>query len=367
MKIPYLSLSRLHETFFPDLSENLKKSINFESLIGGDGVSNFEYLFQKYVSSKHCIGVGNGFDAIRIALIASGIKPGDDVLVSAHTCIPTWLAITSTGANIVPVDSSEDGYLVDLNKVYKKITPKTKAVVLVHIYGEPIDLAELYAFLKEKNIILIDDAAQAHGATSNREKIGSGTYSDMTAWSFYPTKNLGALGDAGAITTNNADYASRARMLRNYGSIQKNIHTLNGFNSRLDAIQGLALSLKIKKIDLLNSRRKKIVDFYLNEIKNCHIKLPTKQKKEEHAWHIFAIRCPNRKNFISHLNKNGIEPLIHYPTPPHKQQSYSDFNNHHLPNTEKISKEVLSLPIGPYLQTNELNYIVETINCYTSN
>ena len=363
MSIPFLDLASYNSRILDDLTLKFQDSVKKGQFINGEEVNLFEREFADYVNAKYCIGVGNGLDALMLSLRALEIKKDDEIIVPSNTFIATWLAISNIGAIPIPVEPCSDSYNIDPKLIEKNITKKTKAIVVVHLYGLPAEMDPILEISKRYNLKIIEDAAQAHGAVYKKQKIGS--ISDITAFSFYPGKNLGALGDGGAVTTNNLELAKKVRLLSNYGSNLKYIHELKGFNSRLDELQAAFLRIKLKNLAQDNHKRSEIAKRYLNEIKNDNIVLPKINADSIHVWHLFVIRVQNRDKYQKILNKSGIQTLIHYPIPPHKQKAFkSDFYEKHfnLKLTEKLSKQILSIPIYPSLVEKELDFIIQILN-----
>ncbi len=362
MKVPYLPLAILNgEEYCPGLSDTVLSTINSDSYILGRAVTKFESDFASYCGTKFCVGVGNGLDAISLALRAVGVGPGDEVIVPSMTFIATWLAVTQLGARAVPVDISPDDFNIDPNQLATRISKRTKAIVAVHLYGRPCRMDQLRDAIP-KGIPIIEDAAQAHGATYNGKKAGN--LGEMASFSFYPSKNLGALGDAGAITTSIPEFNEHTRLLRNYGSEEKYHHEVAGVNSRLDTIQASVLQLKLKQLDKWNETRSRLATRYLNEISNSAVRLPlASDDSVKPSWYVFPLLCENRPDFQEYLEQRGIGTIIHYPVPPHQsavyRQSYS-INN--FPVANRVADQVISIPLHPALKESEQNYIIETIN-----
>ena len=362
MRIPFLDLASYNSKILHDLTYKFKDSVKKGQFINGEEVNLFEREFADFVNANHCIGVGNGLDALILSLRALEIKKDDEVIVPSNTFIATWLAISNIGAIPIPVEPTADSYNIDPKLIEKSITQRTKAIVVVHLYGLPAEMSSILEISKKCNLKVIEDAAQAHGAVYKNQKIGS--ISDITAFSFYPGKNLGALGDGEAITTNNPELARKVRLLSNYGSDLKYIHELKGVNSRLDELQAAFLRIKLKNLAQDNQKRAEIANRYLAEIKNHDIVLPKVNSNSIHVWHLFVIRVQNRDKFQTILNKSGIQTLIHYPIPPHKQKAFkSDFyeNNFNLKLTEKLSKQILSIPLYPNLEEKNVDFIIKIL------
>jgi dTDP-4-amino-4,6-dideoxygalactose transaminase len=334
-------------------------------------VEAFEKNFASFCGSKYCIAVANGFDALKLSFMAykiyGNLKDGDEVIVPANTYIASILAVCAANLKPVFVEPDQKTFNISIIDILKKINKKTKAILAVDLYGLPADLIKIKKIAKKYNIILIEDAAQAHGAKIDGKRIGS--ISDATCFSFFPGKNIGAFGDAGAITTNNLRISKIVKSLRNYG--EENYSNLNdrkyknfykGVNSRMDEIQATILSEKLKLYYLDQKRRNYIANFYLKNIRNQKILLPSFSNNIKHAWHLFVIRTKSRNKLKNFLNKNKIQTIIHYPIPPHRQIAFKEYRKLKLKKTEQLSKEVLSLPNYPTITNNELKYIVKIIN-----
>jgi dTDP-4-amino-4,6-dideoxygalactose transaminase len=360
-KIPFLDLRAAYLELKNELDVAIIRSLETGWYIGGAEVEAFEVEYANYVGATHCIGVGNGLDALHLVLKAMGIGPGDEVIVPSNTYIATWLAVSYTGATPVPVEPDERTYNIKPALIEAAITPRTKVIIPVHLYGQPADLDPILEIAHRHKLFVLEDAAQAHGARYKGKRIGA--HGDAVAWSFYPGKNLGAMGDAGAVTTNNPKLAEKIKMLRNYGSKVKYVNEITGYNSRLDPLQAAALSVKLKYLDEWNERRKKIAAFYLKELQATSLLLPCVPDWADPVWHLFVVRTPQRDEFQKHLESNNIGTLIHYPIPPHLQKAYHYMNAFPgtYPLSETIHKEVLSLPIGPHLSMEQAKRVIQTI------
>lgn len=359
--IPFFNLEPSYQEIKKELEESVIESCRSQHYIGGKEVDRFERQFSHYVEANHCIGVGNGLSALHLALLACGIKPGDHVLVPSNTFIATWLAVSHCGAIPVPVEPDPDTHLISADLAREAITDKTRAIIPVHLYGQSADLTPIMTLAKKHQLLVIEDAAQAQGAGYQNKRIG--THSDAVAWSFYPGKNLGAFGDAGAVTTNNEDIASQVRLLGNYGSRERYHNEVIGFNSRLDPIQAAVLSVKLAKLDQWNKSRSHIARFYSKNINSPYCSTPKTPEWSTPVWHQYVIRSPYRDQLRHHLATAGIETLIHYPIPPHLQNAYkNDYANAVLPVAEQLANEILSLPIWPQLSTEQLEQITYAIN-----
>ncbi|MCW3078448.1 MAG: UDP-4-amino-4-deoxy-L-arabinoseaminotransferase [Bacteroidetes bacterium] len=362
--ITFLDLHKINKRFEEQFLQSVKEVFDSGWYILGEKNSAFEQQFASYCGSKHCIGVANGLDALIIILEAykhlGKLKTGDEVLVPANTYIASIMAITRTGLTPVLVEPNENSFLMEAEAAENKLSPKTKAIMPVHLYGQCCQMDPILLLAKNHKLLVIEDSAQAHGAFYKGKRCGN--IGDASGFSFYPGKNLGALGDAGAITTNDDLLADTIRSYRNYGSKIKYEHNSIGLNSRLDEIQASFLSVKLKHLDEDNAKRRVIADYYLKHITNPIIRLPFSHTDEGHVWHLFVVRCVERDRLQSYLKENKIQTLIHYPIPPHKQKGYAEYNSFYLPLTEKIHHEVLSLPIGPTMLIEEVSYVCEILN-----
>jgi dTDP-4-amino-4,6-dideoxygalactose transaminase len=362
MTIKFLDL---HETYI-ELKEEIDNAIALSLDSGyyilGSEVSQFELDYSKYCNVDYTIGVANGLDAIYLALLSLDIGPGDEVIVPSNTFIASWLAITHSGAIPVPVEPDIKTYNIDPNRIEQAITSKTKAILVVHLYGLPSDLNTILSIAKKYGLRVIEDAAQAHGANYYGKRIGG--HSDAVAWSFYPGKNLGAFGDAGAVTTNNSKVAERLKVLRNYGSHQKYKNEVIGYNSRLDPIQAAVLRVKLKYLDNWIERRKIIALRYLEELSNSRLELPYVPDWADPSWHLFVVKLPKRDDFQKLLKELKIETLIHYPIPPHMQGAYKNlgFSSNSFPIALELAETIISLPIGPHLSQSDLDKVILSTN-----
>lgn len=363
--IKFLDLQQINLAHQQEIEEKLLQTFRSGWYLLGNEVKTFEKQLADYTGAKHAIGVANGLDALRLILrgyLEMGImQKGDEILVPANTYIASILAISDNGLVPVLVEPDLQTYNIDIAKIEQKITPKTKGVLIVHLYGRVLFSETLKNLAIAHGLKIIEDNAQAIGAEWNGVKTGN--LGDAAGFSFYPGKNLGALGDAGGVTTNNEELAKTIRALANYGSNQKYVNIYQGLNSRLDEIQAAVLSVKLKYIDAENSRRREIAKRYIAEIKNPNIILPENPANEaEHVWHVFIIRTAAREKLQNYLTENGVQTLIHYPIPPHKQEAYKKWNDLSFPISEKIHEEVLSLPISPVMSDDEVSEIIQVIN-----
>ncbi|MDI4650307.1 DegT/DnrJ/EryC1/StrS family aminotransferase [Cohnella hashimotonis] len=361
--IPFLDLKSMNLQIEEEIKEAMNRFIQSGWYVLGKEVESFEREFAAYCGTEHCIGVANGLDALMLILKGYGIKEGDEVIVPSNTYIASILAISMVGATPVLVEPDLRTYNIDPEEIQNKITNKTKAILIVHLYGRVCEIDPIREIAKRNRLKIIEDCAQSHGVQYNQKRAGS--LGDAAGFSFYPGKNLGALGDAGAVTTDDGDLAIRLRALRNYGSLKKYENVEKGFNSRLDEIQAAVLRVKLKYLEEGNQRRREIANFYLQHIQNPKITLPDLPLDElQHVWHLFVVRCPDRQHLSEHLLERHIQTLIHYPIPPHKQEAYLEWKDHSYPISERIHREVLSLPISPVMELTQAEAVVKAINEY---
>lgn len=364
--IKFFDLKQLNQAYEEDF--HLKMQTFFEKgwYILGEEVQLFETNFASYCSAKHCVGVGNGLDALVLILKAyiqlGKLQKGDEVMVPANTYIATILAIMQADLVPVLVEPENQTFTIDPKEVVKAITSKTKAILVVHLYGQLANMESLTAIAKKHNLLLIEDAAQAHGAVFQDKRAGN--FGDAAAFSFYPSKNLGCLGDGGAVVTNDTELTNTVRKLRNYGSEEKYKNELIGFNSRLDELQAAFLNVKLNDLDVQNEQRRQVAVRYLNEINNKKIKLPFYDGSNNHVFHLFVIETEDRVGLKKYLLDNNVETAIHYPLAPHQQKALKAFNHLSLPITEEIHKTVLSLPMSPLLKEQEVTTIIDLLNNY---
>jgi dTDP-4-amino-4,6-dideoxygalactose transaminase len=362
MKVPFISFLPMEHELEKDLKASFERVYSKSWYIRGDEGERFENMFASYCNAKYCVGVGNGLDALMLALKALGVEKGDEVIVPSNTYIATALAVTYVGAIPIFVEPDIRTFNIDANKIEEKITKSTKAIIPVHLYGQPCDMKPILEIAKKYNLYIVEDCAQAHGATYKGEKIG--TLSDAAAFSFYPGKNLGALGDAGALVSNNMLIIDKVRILANYGSDYKYHHVYQGNNSRLDEIQAAFLTAKLPHLERMNDERRRIANLYLEKINNPQIILPYILENTVPVWHIFSIRCKNRNILESYLNEKGIGTNKHYPIPIHLQECYKDlgFKPGDFPIAEEISSTQLSLPIYYGMTEGDIQYVIDSIN-----
>lgn len=362
MNVPFLDLGAAYSELKAEIETAALASLRTGWYIGGQEVEAFEHEFAAYTEALHCVGVANGLDALHLALRAMDIGAGDEVIVPSNTYIATWLAVSHCGAIPVPVEPLESTFNIDPARIEAAITPRTKAIIPVHLYGQPADLDPILALAHKHGLRVLEDAAQAHGARYKGQRIG--THGDVVAWSFYPGKNLGALGDAGAVTTNDPDIADRIRVLRNYGSRVKYVNEVQGYNSRLDPVQAAALRVKLKVLDAWNARREKIAARYTSALAGTGLVLPTVPEWAEPAWHLYVVQSSRRDALQKTLGEAGIGTLIHYPIPPHLQQAYAKagYVKGQFPLAERLANQVLSLPIGPQLDDTSVAAVIAAFN-----
>ncbi len=365
MEIPLLDVGATYKELKKEIDKAIKEVLDSRWYINGENVKKFEEEFASYCKVSHCVGVGSGLSALELILRAYGIKKGDEVIAPANTFIATILAISNVGAKPILVEPGKLTFTIDPQKIEKAITKKTKAVLAVHLYGQAANITQIKTICKKYNLLLIEDAAQAHGAEHFGERAGG--LGDAAGFSFYPTKNLGAYGDGGCVTTNDKIIADYIRSLRDYGSDKKYLYSYKGTNSRLDELQAAILRVKLKHLDVWNRRRQKIADFYLkylNPTKNENFKLPQVADGNKHVWYVFVVCTKKRDKFIDYLTENSIGYIIHYPIPFYKQPAYKEMNSSskNFPITNCLSEEIVSLPMGPHLSREEAEYVSEQIN-----
>lgn len=345
-----------------EIDESVMRVLNSESYILGSEVKSFEEEFAKYIGAEYCVGVNSGTDALILSLEALGIGAGDEVLTPSHTAVATIASIIAVGAVPIFVDISESSFTIDIEKAYSLVTSKTKALIAVHIYGHPCEMDPIMIFIHATGLKLIEDCAQAHGAEYKGKKVG--TFGDISCFSFYPTKNLGAIGDGGALVTSNENIANRVRGLRQYGWDTNRTSQESGRVSRLDEIQAAVLSVKLRKLDELNGKRQNLASLYSLNLKNSKLQLPQSNPQAEHVFHLFVIQVENRTQIISELNAANIFPGIHYPLPAHKHPAFMGFwdkNTQSLMTTEALSNRILSLPMYPELSKSQVELVCEVI------
>lgn len=360
--IKFLDLHKINERYRVEIDEGISRVLNSGQYILGDEVESFEQEFAQYCGTKYCLGVANGLDALNLIIKAYDFPKNSEIIVPANTYIATILAISTNGHIPKLVEPDLKTYNIDVNLIEKEITSKTVAIMPVHLYGQVCEMDKINAIAKKHGLKVIEDSAQAHGAIYKGKRAGN--LGDASGFSFYPGKNLGCLGDGGAITTNDQDLAQKLSALRNYGSHIKYENIYKGVNSRLDEIQAAVLRVKLKHLDEDNQKRRKISEFYRTNIKNEKIILPCVHNEESHVWHIFPVMTEKRDLLQKKLLDNDIQAFIHYPIPPHKQKAYKEWNDLIMPVTERIHRNVLSIPISPVMEKDEVEKVVKIINEY---
>lgn len=362
--IKFLDLEKVNNRFRDEIDSEIKEILDSGWYLQGKKNEEFTTNFAKFCGAKHCLGVANGLDALNLIIRAYGFGVGDEIIVPANTYIASILAISQNGCTPVLVEPSIDTYNIDPELIEEKITEKTKAILIVHLYGQAVQMDKIWELAKKYNLKIIEDSAQAHGAgvNINGKFIKTGALGDASGFSFYPGKNLGCMGDGGAITTNDDELFEKVKAIANYGSDRKYHHIYKGVNSRLDEIQAAVLNVKLKYLEQDNQRRREISKYYRENIKNEKIILPKTYDENAHVWHVFVVRTKERDKFQKYLLENGIQTIIHYPTPPHKQVAYKEWNNLSFPITEEIHNTIISLPISPVMIDEEVKKVVEVVN-----
>lgn len=361
MTIPFLDLGAATAELRSEIDAALARVLTSGRYIGGEEVAAFEREFATYVEARHAIGVGNGLDALHLALRAVGVGAGDEVIVASNTFIATWLAVSMAGATPVPVEPDPLTHNLDPNAVELAITPRTRAILPTHLYGLPADLHPILDLAARHGLKVVEDAAQAHGARYRGKRIGA--HGDAVCWSFYPGKNLGALGDGGAVTTDDPDIAERVRLLGNYGSRTKYANEVAGVNSRLDPLQAAVLRVKLRRLDEWNARRLAVAALYRERLASLPLTLPVSPDWAEPAWHLFVVQTADRDRLAAALAGSRIETLIHYPIPPHRQKAYAakGLVQGSLPIAEQLAERVLSLPLGPHVSLAQAEEVTTAI------
>lgn len=360
--IKFLDLAKINNRFSEEIKERFVSIQNAGLYLNAKQVSNFEQNFAKYCGTKYCVSCASGLSALELIIKAYNFAKDDEIIVPANTYIATIMAIIHNGCTPVFVEPDIETMNIDVNKIEEKITSRTKAIMIVHLYGQAVQTDKVIELAKKYNIKVIEDSAQAHGA--EYKGIKTGNLGDVSGFSFYPTKNLGSMGNGGCITTNDEKLAKKIRTLANYGAEIRNHNIYDGTNSRLDEFQAAILDIKLKYLDEDNNRRRIISKKYRENIKNELIKIPQTYDEKAHVWHILGVRTKNREHLKEYLAKNSIESLIHYPIPPHKQECNKKYNNLSLPITEEIHRTILSIPLSPVLTDSEVDYIIEKLNQY---
>lgn len=361
MRVPLADLGAAYRELEAEIDSALARVARSGWYVGGPEVEAFERDWADYCGADHCVGTGNGLDALHLALRAMGVGPGDEVIVASNSYIATLLAVSMTGATPVLVEPGPDSFNLDPSQVEAAIGERTRVLLPTHLYGQPCDLDPLLAIARRHGLKLLEDAAQAHGARYKGRRIGS--HGDAVAWSFYPTKNLGAFGDAGALTTSDPEIAQRVRTMGNYGFARRYVASVKGVNSRLDPIQAAVLRVKLARLDDWNARRRAIAGLYSQGLAGCGLELPSVPDWAEPVWHLYVVRTAERDSLAGRLAERGIETLVHYPVPPHRQAAYAelDLPEGSFPVAERLADTVLSLPIGPHLTGSQAAAVVAAV------
>ena len=364
MNIPFLDLGAAYLELKSEIDAAVARSLASGWYIGGPEVEQFEEDYARYCGAAHAVGVANGLDALHLALRAMDVGPGDEVIVPSNTYIATWLAVSQCGATPVPVEPDARTYNIDPALIEAAITPRTKVILPVHLYGQPANMDEILAIARKHGLRVLEDGAQAHGARYKGERLGA--HGDAVAWSFYPGKNLGAMGDGGAVTTDDAQLAERIRVLRNYGSREKYVNEVQGYNSRLDSLQAAILSVKLAHLDEWNARRSAVAECYRQNLAGCGLTLPYVPGWAEPVWHLYVVQHPQRDALQKALAVSGVGTLIHYPIPPHQQQAYAanGFAGDAFPIASRMANEVLSLPMGPHLGFEDQDQVIAALTAF---
>lgn len=360
--IKFLDLKKINNRYREEIDSRIKDILDKGWYLQGEENENFTKNFANFCGTKFALGVANGLDALNLIIKAYGFGNGDEIIVPANTYIATILAISENGCIPILVEPDIKTYNINPDSIEEKITSKTKAIMVVHLYGQAVQMEKIWKIAKKYNLKIIEDSAQAHGAIYQENRTGN--LGDASGFSFYPGKNLGCMGDGGAVTTNDEELFNKIKAIANYGSDRKYHHIYKGVNSRLDEIQAAVLDVKLKHLDSDNNKRREISKYYRENIKNSKIILPETYDEKSHVWHIFAVRTKNRDEFQKYLTERGIQTIIHYPTPPHKQGAYKEWNNLSFPITEEIHNTILSLPISPVMTDSEIEKVVEVVNEY---
>lgn len=362
--IKFLDVLKINERFRREVEAKVKAVLDRGWYLQGQENETFSRHFAEYCGAKYALGVANGLDALKLIIKAYGYGVGDEIIVPANTFIATILAISENGCTPVLVEPDIHNYCIDPERIEEKITVRTRAIMVVHLYGQAAPMEKIWALAEKYGLKIIEDAAQAHGAMYHGRRVGN--LGDAAGFSFYPGKNLGALGDAGGVTTNDAALYEKIKALANYGSDRKYHHIYKGVNSRLDELQAGILDIKLRYLDADNARRREIASQYRTQITNPHIILPKAYDEDAHVWHVFVVRTKNREGLQQYLLEHDIQTNIHYPTAPHHQGAYAEWRGESLPITERIHREVISLPISPVMTDAEVKSVVEAVNKWSS-
>ncbi len=361
MKVPFLDLGASYRELQTDIEEAVLRSLRSGWYIGGSDVESFENAYAAFTQAQHCVGLANGLEALHLALLALGVQPGDEVIVPSNTFIATWLAVSECGAVPVPVEPDALTCNIDDSLIEASITDRTKVIVPVHLYGQPADMDAVLDVARRHGLRVLEDAAQAQGARYKGQHIGA--HGDIVAWSFYPGKNLGAVGDAGAITTNDAALADKVRVLRNYGSRQRYVNEVQGYNSRLDPVQAAVLQVKLAHLPEWNGRRAQVAARYAAAFADTGLLLPNVPDWAEPAWHLYCVRHPQRDRLRQLLTDKGVETLVHYPIAPHLQAAYAGlgYGRGTFPLAESMADSLISLPIGPAMSDEQVAHVIASV------
>jgi len=362
--VPFLDVGATYVELKVDIDDAVARVLEGGWYLLGRELEAFETEWAAYVGAKHCIGVANGLDALLLSLRALGVGHGDEVIVPSNTYIATWLAVTHLGATVVPVEPDPRTYNIDPERVEQAITPRTRVLLPVHLYGQAADMPSLLEIAQRRGLRVLEDAAQAHGARYRGARVGA--LGDLAAWSFYPGKNLGAFGDGGAVTTNDDSLADAVRVLRNYGSRVKYVNEREGFNSRLDDLQAAVLRVKLRHLDEWNARRKRAAAVYERELADSDLRLPAVDPSADPVWHLYVVEANRRDALQRALSDAGVQTLIHYPIPPHRQEAYQrlKFMPNAFPIAQEMAQSVLSLPIGPHLDPEQQQRVIDAVSAY---
>lgn len=360
MNISFLPLDKINNRFRDEIDARIKTILDKGWYLQGEENERFCRNFADYCGTKYALGVANGLDALNLILRAYGFGPGDEIIVPANTYIASILAISENGCTPVLVEPDIVTYNIDSDLIEAAITPRTRAIMVVHLYGQAVQMEKVWDIAQRHDLKVIEDAAQAHGACYQGRRTGN--LGDVAAFSFYPGKNLGCMGDGGGITTNDGELYAKVKALANYGSDRKYHHIYKGVNSRLDEIQAAVLDVKLAQLDADNARRREIAAYYRRAITNPRVILPQTYAEDAAVWHVFTVRTERRDEFQKYLAENGVQTIIHYPTPPHKQGAYAEWNDLTFPITEKIHDEIISLPISPVMTDEEAAYVSDAVN-----
>jgi dTDP-4-amino-4,6-dideoxygalactose transaminase len=358
--IKFLDLHKINEQYRSEIDGRIKDVLDSGWYLQGKQNEEFCKSFSQYCGTEYALGVANGLDALNLIIKAYGFKGGDEIIVPANTFIASLLAISDNGCVPILVEPDHETFNIDANLIEEKITSKTQAIMVVHLYGQAVEMEKIWELAKKYKLKIIEDSAQAHGAIYAGKRVGN--FGDASAFSFYPGKNLGCMGDGGAVTTNDESLYKKMKAIANYGSDKKYSHIVKGLNSRLDEIQAAVLNVKLAGLDKDNARRREISKMYRDHITNSLVKLPMVKDEQAHVWHLFVIQTEKRNELQSYLEQNGVQTIIHYPTAPHKQGAYEELSDLLFPVTEMMHETVLSLPISPVMTNEEVHKVIEAVN-----